>query len=119
MDVGNGYILKCLYTGCQRAVCRIVMRLQYPLVGFSVAFSSLIVALQHHLRIAKTQVERLQFACTLRTVHIHQLIDKAESGTHGVIVVTTGSLHDNKIGSGMDILPEVLSWGIFDSIDAT
>jgi hypothetical protein len=33
---------------------------------------------------------------------------------HGVIVVAIGGKHDNKVGSGMDIIPEILGRRILD-----
>ena len=77
------------------------------------------MALKHHLGIAKTQVERLQFASTSRAIYILQLVNQSQSGTHSIVVVTISSQHDDEVGTSVDILPKVLSRRILDSNDAT
>ena len=77
------------------------------------------MALKHHLGIAKTQIERLHFVWTIRTINLLQLIDKSESGTHGIIIIAIGSKHDDEVGTSVDILPEILGRRILDSYDTT
>ena len=77
------------------------------------------MALQHHLRVAQTEIERLQFTCSLRTIHILQFFNQTEGSTHSVIIVTITVQHDNKVGNCVDILPEILCRRILYFVDAT
>ena len=46
-----------------------------------------------------------------------ELLNEADGGAHGCVIVAIAVQHNDEVGSGMDILPEILGRWILDGDD--